>query len=741
MFDGNTMSKALRSHNVKLVLETLGKDRLLVPAVAAEFLSAIKLSSALVIQNANQAKEEKRDSLVKQCLVLFEECPDASFLREFHALSDAAKIIEGIYRLIFEKIEKSDAYKFAPAQLAWGTILRAEREFADLQMRGDAALANAAGKKDSAFDPSQMRIELEDGSFIKPDAAINGITKDAGDTLKMLAYLHGWFDKNTGAMILPAEIEVSDQVGLMMGVFSVAAIMWRQVEDDWNNVRLLGGTLSVREEEFESNGKKFKTPFVHVTSNAELELLDHISLNRLVHAYFSRQMEISEPELTELASGFPAVSETERKRDYRSEEEQVAIDVLDGFYHLPVDDESEEIGGLTLRHWIKGYSFLTGMVRQRNQADALRAIRTSEEELVAGLRTTGLTEEQAKKFIGLTTFGRNAQDLFDAPLIKVEGGGYLFFTGPYRSALVGVIALSRISSLNRQRDEEGNAMSEGSFPDKGKHFENRVIQLFCAHGIKAVGFRYKIGNDEYDCDVAALIGETVFIFECKNRSLPLGHLPSLYYFREALQHAKRQVKRNVQHFTDHPEILQKKLGTEAKWQRFVPVVLQALPWSAPPEDGVYFYDGSALMQFVADGEISVNSIGKVGPHKIARRHRYPLRRGNIPTEQEMESVMRDSHQLRLNRVGYERKRRLLPFTREVGLAVEEWSQETSSLEARMIALGSSPEEAAARAKEINSSFPKKISEIWKSAQKKEKIGRNDLCPCGSGEKYKKCCIE
>ncbi len=25
-------------------------------------------------------------------------------------------------------------------------------------------------------------------------------------------------------------------------------------------------------------------------------------------------------------------------------------------------------------------------------------------------------------------------------------------------------------------------------------------------------------------------------------------------------------------------------------------------------------------------------------------------------------------------------------------------------------------------------------------QKQEKIGRNDLCPCGSGKKYKKCCM-
>jgi len=27
----------------------------------------------------------------------------------------------------------------------------------------------------------------------------------------------------------------------------------------------------------------------------------------------------------------------------------------------------------------------------------------------------------------------------------------------------------------------------------------------------------------------------------------------------------------------------------------------------------------------------------------------------------------------------------------------------------------------------------------KPAKKAEKVGRNDLCPCGSGKKYKKCC--
>ncbi len=28
-----------------------------------------------------------------------------------------------------------------------------------------------------------------------------------------------------------------------------------------------------------------------------------------------------------------------------------------------------------------------------------------------------------------------------------------------------------------------------------------------------------------------------------------------------------------------------------------------------------------------------------------------------------------------------------------------------------------------------------------SAQPNKKLGRNDPCPCGSGKKYKKCCID
>ena len=35
---------------------------------------------------------------------------------------------------------------------------------------------------------------------------------------------------------------------------------------------------------------------------------------------------------------------------------------------------------------------------------------------------------------------------------------------------------------------------------------------------------------------------------------------------------------------------------------------------------------------------------------------------------------------------------------------------------------------------------KSRSKFTKGKRQKQKIGRNDPCPCGSGKKYKKCCL-
>ncbi len=44
-------------------------------------------------------------------------------------------------------------------------------------------------------------------------------------------------------------------------------------------------------------------------------------------------------------------------------------------------------------------------------------------------------------------------------------------------------------------------------------------------------------------------------------------------------------------------------------------------------------------------------------------------------------------------------------------------------------------EQSVNQKEYTHSFPSQIPKT-----KQRKIGRNDPCPCGSGKKYKKCCM-
>jgi hypothetical protein len=361
-----------------------------------------------------------------------------------------------------------------------------------------------------------------------------------------------------------------------------------------------------------------------------------------------------------------------------------------------------------------------------------------------GLVLAGLSQDQATTFVQLTTFGRGVADLFDAPLLKVSDGSYRFFATAYHTPVLGVIMLSRISWLNRRRDAKGELANDNVFEDKGKVFETRVLKLFTDAGIPAHGFKYKLDDKGYDCDAAVLIDDALFVFECKNRSLPMGHLPSLHYFMLALDEAQGQVKRIVQQFTDHPELVRDKFDANTKWSRIVPVVLHALPWSFGCPDGVYIYDGSALSHLLREGFTSIIAEFHIGGHRLLRRHRYQLRKGKMPTAKELEREMSNPNQLRLHAVGWEQVSHPIQVCDNVVFSLPEWSQRTATLEEQMIALGSSTEEAAKVAKEMNEEVPAGVQKIRDGLQKpqsKTKVGRNDPCSCGSGKKYKKCCLK
>ncbi len=127
-----------------------------------------------------------------------------------------------------------------------------------------------------------------------------------------------------------------------------------------------------------------------------------------------------------------------------------------------------------------------------------------------------------------------------------------------------------------------------------------------------------------------------------------------------------------------------------------------------------------------------------------RRHRYPLRKGKTPTAKELEREMANPNQLRLHAVGWGQVSHPIQVSADVVFSLAAWSQRTATLAEQMVALGSSQEEAARVALEMNEEILTEIQKIRDTIEKpknKVKIGRNDQCPCGGGKKYKNCCLK
>jgi hypothetical protein len=510
--------------------------------------------------------------------------------------------------------------------------------------------------------------------------------------------------------------------------------------------RLFKARFQLREQDFSiKEGGTRHCTVLEVQSATDRELMDHIALARLEQVFFQSQMGLKFSGVDEKISDTSTTGPVPlAKAGYFSKEERVSVEILEGNYCVPVDDNFTVIAGLPFKAWIRGYAYYAKKAEDPSGNPILSCLRLSAKELADGLLAAGLSNEQAKIFVELTTFGQGAADLFDAPLLKVNDGSYCFFAPAYQAPTLGVIALSRISSLNRRRDQQGEPANDCLFEDKGKLFEGRVLNFFAEAKIAAHGFKYNLDGTDYDCDVATIIGDALFIFECKNRSLPMGHLPSLYYFTLALDEAQEQVRRIARQFAEHPEIVRGHFGANAKWNRIVPVVLHALPWSFGCPDGVYIYDASALSHLLLKGFTSIGVVSRIDENHFMRRHRYPLKKGEIPTADELEREMRNPNQLRLHALGWKQIAQPIPASDNFVFSLPEWTQQASTLEEQMIALGSSPEEAATKAKELTEEFPESVEKLRDGIQNRNakiKVGRNDPCPCGSGKKFKKCCLK
>ena len=565
---------------------------------------------------------------ITRCSSIIRQYPDGAFERRrvrfahamrSYATDHAGEEAPGDVQATFALIDDIEwGYRQILSTL-WGTAFnqrtpetRAAAALSRLWQELDAlneTVENHLGSLDEFNAMSGGRVEDEDGNTISPDAVLVFLSRSIAMTLIMEARQNGWF-RSDGIIELPLLPDASDDVLFEAGSAYMLALAWSHWRHMETGKRFLGGAIRRDPVDASFGLPEHITEVVrHLPSDggpAEAEGYDAIATFRLQDRFTQVGLEL---EVKHRISRFCVGIEDGAAlppQQYVSWEEYQAVTMLaDILGYDPIDDSSSP-QGLRLVEWVRGYAVLKEMATDgskiKGKAPSARAIRVHEEEqLCFQLEKCGLEPTRARRFVHNVSLSRRSLDGFDCPLARVGSKGVVLLA-PLLVSLNIVPAL--LSNLARE-DEH--------LSSKGTAFEAAVRKVFTDKKITAVGFSASRGGATYEYDAVVPWDGYVFVFECKNRSLPSGEPASIYYFDLHVKKAADQARRLARALERHPDILRSQFGRSFEDHQIVPCVVHSLPYARLGDiDGVYFTDYSALTRFFHQRFLHAELLGRNG---------------------------------------------------------------------------------------------------------------------------------
>lgn len=547
-------------------------------------------------------------------------------------------LVEHGYREIAAMIDQTDIGKKAPDIRAWSMISRACGEYELADSFHQAALAQA-----TQVNLAQgVRPRDADGKEFSMDAALEGLADCVRLTLQMEGFKNGWFNERD-ELVLPEPPFIDDELRFQAGSTQVLAAQWQHWMHLERRRRYLGGRLDVRQGEAipEPLRSQIKSWIVYEPDEtSDRELFDYFANQRLKHRFAQNLMEMRiqlGASGTGVGSRHGAALPPEQ---LVSDIEGHALVTLSEMLGYLVIDDDDESAGLRLLHWVRGYAVLHDIarenIRQVQGSDRWQVI-MAEARLVEILQSCGLEDGVAEVFVSRVCLHRSSRDMFDCPLVRLQNGKILLFAPPLLALNIPLAVLSSISTREAQIGRKGTA------------FEAATREMFTERGLQPHDFKFRRDGEEYEYDAVVAFESHVFIFECKNLTLPGGEPSEIYHFGLAISSQARQVKRLAAALERHTDVMAEQLGPEHVGKPIVPCVLHSLPYSRPGRvDGVYFTDFSALARFFAERHLRI-----VVPHFIGDArllHRIAIRDvwgGDRPSARGLIAMLENPPQLEL----------------------------------------------------------------------------------------------
>lgn len=575
---------------------------------------ALRRANGLLHEYPVPSAEKKREALFSELVNHLASGQPEGVPVEVALAIETLHVAEAGYRQLVKALARTDASKLDPALHVAAVVQRADGEVKAL-----FGMLEEQAQQREVITPHIRLQDGEDGT-LNPDAGLEHIVSFASMTIQMEAFKGKWFDA-AGHIVIPISPEVTEEAVYQAGSTFLLATLWKRWKLTEQVARFLGGSLRfLAEQERPAGAPQELKKFIRHQGELQLELLHRVAAERMHDKLGQNLLEIhADRSAQKLLSRASEQKHLLPPRGYISNDELHACWAISEALAYDVRDDQERPGGLRLVEWIRGYCALKELEDDTKASELVRS-KSGWQHYLAGY---ALPANVAERLIDQLTFRRSSRDLFDHPFVRRQDGKYLLFGAAFKSMNIAMVVLSAIGNLGEQ------------FQKKGKSFEVAVRKIFETAGLKTYAFKATREGAEYEYDVVLPWGEYLFVFECKNRSLPNGNPVQMHFFDLETASNVRQVKRLMKALDDYPDILETNLPADAVNKKRVPAVLNCLPYSVPGGfDGVYFYDYSAMSRFFKNGQISVRSVKKgQGTKEVMRSMR--LWKGGAPTPEDL----------------------------------------------------------------------------------------------------------
>lgn len=538
---------------------------------------------------------------------------DADAAASLHALPDVLSTVDENFAKILEQTARSPGASLPP--------LTQVAAAADLACQVLETLLQGVEKDTEEGPELRLRSNFSiEGHAINPDTELLGVLKAVSSTVILIAYQNGWLN-TAGEIVLPQALQrpTNADVEAVQSVLD-CAVAWHGWERAQVRVRFAHRSFVRVLPPFPGDVPAVFTSILDVEPNHDVELVDFIANDRLLArtiqqfaGLLSSSYREADPSLEKCTPLAPEA--------FVSFEEQHGLWTLYEYYSYDVQNDRKRYAGLTLMEWLRGYAILHRLAAELVPAPAdHRCPQLTEVEIVGYLTRGGLSEANARTFLGHCCLTSQRSDIYDRPFVRVGSDQYVFIAPSQRVGILGPIIVSALNGVSATVQRKGTA------------FEERLRKEIEGPDRKIAYFTKTRSNEEYDYDALMVWGNFCFLFECKNHTLSNNVIQLAYNARkESVSHA-RQVQRLVDGLLKHPDMLDDDLP-EARGKLLVPCVVNNLQYTLPDGiNGVFFTDSSMIKRFLEHptiGEVAF-SAGR-GPVRRADREIIRLWADDTPT--------------------------------------------------------------------------------------------------------------